>query len=113
MRPSVLACVLTSSLAAFTLLTSGCSDGPTRGFERFYEGLGSAAALEHMSARSLAKLDDGARAALIATPPRMTLQRVRVVEETQDTAILEVEDTLGATERVTMVREHGAWRVQL
>lgn len=110
MRPSV----LPFTLAAFTLLlaTSGC-DGPSRGFERFYEGLGSTAALEHMSARSLAKLDEHARAALIATPPRMTLKRVRVVEETQDTAILEVEDTLGATERVTMVREHGAWRVQL
>ena len=112
MRPLVLACVLTSTLAVASTIT-GCSEGPARGFERFYEGLGSAAALEHMSARSLAKLDDGARAALITTPPRMTLKRVRVLEEQQDTAILEVEDTLGATERVTMVREDGAWRVQL
>ena len=109
MRAAVLAFVFAFVLAPAV----GCAEGPSRGFERFYEGLGSPAALDRMSTRARAKLDQAARAALIATPPRMTLRRVSVVEERSGMAILEVEDTLGAKERVTMVREDGVWRVDL
>lgn len=98
-------------LASLLAIGSACAEGPARGFERFYEALGSPAALDHMSAGARAALSPNARAALVTTPPRMSLRGVRVVEERADTAVLEVEDTLGAKERVTMVREDGVWRV--
>ena len=107
-----LAATLAASLAA-TLMSSGCADAPARGFEHFYEALGLSAALTHLSARARAGLDPQAAAALMSTPPRLALKRVRVVSESADVAVLEVEDALGAKERVTMVREQGAWRVDL
>jgi hypothetical protein len=103
--------------AAFT---SSCSDGPARSFEKFYDDLaaGDAAAIERLSARARAQLDDGAQKALLGTPPRASIKSVRVVSETDigvdgKTATLEVVDVLGDMDEVRMVHEAGAWRVDL
>ena len=97
------------------LLGSGCSDGPARSFEKFYDDLaaGDAHAIERLSARARAELDDGARRALLTTPPRASVKSVRVVREDGNSATLEVVDLLGDKHEVRMVHEDGAWRVDL
>lgn len=95
----------------------GCNDGPARSFEKFYDDLaaGDAAAIERLSTRARAQLDDGARKALLATPPRASVKSVRLLSESADgnSATLEVVDVLGDKDEVRMIREDGAWRVDL
>jgi hypothetical protein len=109
--------VLVVTLAVASL--SACSDGPARSFEKFYDDLaaGDAAAMERLSARARAQLDDDARRALLSTPPRASVKSVRVVSESHEdggnTATLEVVDVLGDKDEVRMIKEDGAWRVDL
>ena len=96
------------------LALAGCG-GPVRAFEQFYDDLaaGDAAAIEALSERARARLDEDARRALLATPPRTGVKSVHVLEEDDERATLAVEDVLGGTDTVRMVREDGAWRVDL
>jgi hypothetical protein len=107
------------SCVVVVTLAGACSDGPERSFEKFYDALaaGDADAIERLSARARAQLDDDARKALLATPPQASVKSVRVVEivETSEPnrATLEVVDVLGDKDEVRMIREDGAWRVDL
>jgi hypothetical protein len=104
------------------LLSSACGS-PERGFESFYAAMvdGSPRALEHLTRSSRLAVEEQAR--LHATTPehmlhaasvRSTLRAVKEIERAgDDRAILLVTDALGKTERVTMVREDGRWRVEL
>lgn len=119
--------ILVATLVVVTALASACSDGPARSFEKFYDDLaaGDPAAIERLSERARAQLDDDARKALLATPPRASVKSVRLVSETDiggdpggdpgggKTATLEVVDVLGDKDEVRMVFEAGAWRVDL
>jgi hypothetical protein len=111
--------LLVTLLVVVAALASACGDGPARSFEKFYDALaaGDADAIERLSERARAQLDDDARKALLATPPRASIKSVRVLSETDgDTgksATLEVVDVLGDKDEVRMVFEAGAWRVDL
>ena len=99
----------------FPLTASACSDGPARSFEKFYDALaaGDADAIERLSTRARAQLDDSARKTLLATPPRASVKSVRVLSEDGNSATLEVVDVLGDKNEVRMIHEDGAWRVDL
>ncbi|MCC7072746.1 MAG: hypothetical protein IT383_15575 [Deltaproteobacteria bacterium] len=100
----------------------GCAETPAQGFEAFYAALvaGDAAALERLDDASRARVVAAAQARaldpvrlLAGSGVRSTLRAIRQHERDDERATLEVEDALGATERVTMVKERGRWCVNL
>lgn len=99
-----------------------CAETPAQGFEAFYAALvaGDAAALERLDDASRARVLAAAQARgdepvrlLAGAGVRSTLRAIREAERGDARATLEVEDALGATERVTMVKEHDRWCVAL
>lgn len=99
-----------------------CAETPTRGFEDFYQALvdADARALDRLDAASRREVEQAAGArgvepvrVLTGDGVRSTLRAIRERERTGERATLEVEDALGATEVVTMVREQGRWLVAL
>lgn len=107
--------VLVTFVVAAAFGGSACSDGPARSFEKFYDDLaaGDAKAIERLSTRAGAQLDDTARKTLLATPPHASVKSVRVLREDGNSATLEVVDVLGDKNEVRMILEDGAWRVDL
>lgn len=100
------------------MILAGCRpDDPARAFEKFYEQLaaGDAAALDRLSVRARATLDEPSRRALLQTPPKASIKSLRVVhlDEEGKSARVEVVDVLGDKDEVRMIHEDGAWRVDL
>lgn len=106
-----------TALSSVLLLVAACacSDDAPRAFEKFYDELaaGDAAALDRLSAAARARLDEEARRALLSTPPRTSIKSVTAIHDDGNRATLEVVDVLGDKDEVRMVREDGAWRVDL
>jgi hypothetical protein len=107
-------------VVAFVALAA-CGDTPRKGFEDFYAGV-----VTRDSERALARLTPPARraleqaaaaahtelgAALAQTTVHSTLRSVVEIERADDTAVVEVTDALGKTERVRMQKIDGTWRV--
>jgi len=99
-----------------------CSETPSSGFEKFFAATvdGSPEAYDRLTARAQAEVaraaatrgEDPARA-LVQSTPKTTLRKVAVLEESGHTAVLEVTDALGKSEKVSMKKEAGLWKVDM
>ena len=101
---------------------AGCTETPAQGFEAFYAAVaaGDEGAFLRLSSRAQAELGGAARKAgqepahyLVSATPKTTVRSIAVVEESADTAVLDVKDALGTSASVHMVKENGRWRVDL
>ncbi len=113
---------LRATLVVAVLALSGCTETPAQGFEAFFSALAdqSPEAFARLSTRAQADVSTAARNKgleptrfLTSAVPRSTVRSVTVVEDHGDSAVVEVKDALGNTQRVPMVKEEGRWRVDL
>ena len=107
--------VVTVALCAL----SACRDTPQAAFERFYSAAANddgARAFAELSPLSRAKLEQMAgnrERALQAVQVRSTLKALRVLNQNENDATLEVEDALGKKEQVRVVKSGTRWFVDL
>ena len=123
-RAPSLVVICMRSLAGLILCISitSCAETPTQGFEAFFSLVadGSDGAFQRLSLRARTGFADAARKRgqeparfLVSSTPKSTVRTIAVVEQGEHTALLDVKDALGNSERVHMVREDGQWRVDL
>jgi hypothetical protein len=112
--------VLALVLGLFVAVTASCTETPSQGFEAFYAALadGSPDAYARLSTKAQAAVDVAARQKGVdparffaSAPPKTTVRRIDVVEQSGDHATLSVVDALGNAAKVPMVRENGRWLV--
>ena len=110
------------AVLAVVLASASCGETPAQGFEKFYAALadGSDDAYGRLSTAAQAQFAGAARAKglepaklLASAVPKTTVRSVDVVSQSKDTAVVEVKDALGRSQRVHMLRENGTWRVDL